>query len=89
MNDVLLAIPGEALAAAKIPRSRLDTELKKELALQLYREGLISGGGACRLAALTKAEFQYLLGERGICQPYTAADYERDLEHLVAWQADE
>ena len=48
MNDVLLAIPGEALAAAKIPRSRLKKELKKELALQLSCAipGLSNGGGS-------------------------------------------
>ena len=57
MKDVHLTIPGEVLATAKIPRQRLEAELKKELALQLYREGLIAGGSACRLAGLTKLEF--------------------------------
>jgi predicted HTH domain antitoxin len=50
MSDISLTIPGDALAAAKIPRHRLESELKKQLAIQLYREGLISGAGACRIA---------------------------------------
>jgi len=59
--------------------------LKKELAVQLYREGLISGFGACRLAGLEKAEFQYLLGQRGVCQQYDVDDYDQDMETLSAW----
>lgn len=86
MDDICLTIPGAALAAAKIPRQRLEWELKKELALQLYREGLISGAGACQVAGLGKAEFQYLLGERGICQQYDIEDYQKDAEHLAAWR---
>lgn len=89
MKDVQLTIPGEILAATKIPRGRLESQLKTELALQLFREGLIAGGGACRLAGLSKLEFQHLLGERGICQQYGQDDYERDLENLAGWQADE
>jgi len=83
MKDVTLTIPGDVLAAAKIPRQRLQQELKKELALQLYREGLVSNFGACRLAGLEKPEFQYLLGQRGIAQQYDVEDYEQDLENLA------
>ena len=80
MKDVTLTIPSEVLAVAKIPRQRLELELKKELALQLYREGLISHFGACRLAGLEKSEFQYLLGQRGIAQQYDLEDYEQDMK---------
>lgn len=88
MNDVSMIIPGDALLGAKIPRSRLEAELKKHLAIQLYREGLISGAGACRIAGVTKAEFQYLLGESGVHQQYDVDDYRRDVEHLAAWRAE-
>lgn len=86
MKDVLVSIPGEALANVKIARQDLDSELKKHLALQLYRSSLVSGAGACRIAGVSKAEFQYLLGEAGICQQYGVEDFEQDLEHLQAWQ---
>lgn len=87
MSDISLTIPGDALAGAKIPRHRLQSELKKQLAIQLYREGLISGAGACRVAAVAKTEFQYLLGEYGVAQQYDVEDYQKDLEHLAAWRA--
>ena len=87
MSDVSLTIPGDALAAAKIPRHRLESELRKQLAMQLYREGLISGAGASRVAGVAKAEFQYLLGECGVPQQYGVDDYRQDLEHLAAWRA--
>jgi len=87
MNDISLTIPGDALAMAKIPRHRLESELKKQLAVQLYREGLISGAGACRIAGLGKAEFQYVLGQCGVCQQYDVEDYRKDLEQLATWRA--
>jgi predicted HTH domain antitoxin len=87
MGDISLTIPGDALAAVKIPRQRLQSELKKQLAIQLYREGLISSVGACRIAGVEKSEFQYLLGQCGVCQQYDVEDYRKDLEHLAAWRA--
>ena len=89
MNDLLISIPGEALAGVKIARQNLDAELKRHLALQLYRSGLVHGAAACRIAGVGKAEFQYLLGEAGICQQYDIEDYHQDLENLRAWQASE
>jgi predicted HTH domain antitoxin len=88
MKDVTLTLPGAALQRAKIPRQRLQRELKKELALQLYREGLIAGFGACSLADIEKADFQDLLGQRGIPQQYDVEDYEQDLENLAAWRTE-
>ena len=87
MNDILMQIPGEALASAKIPRSQLDAELKKQLALQLYRVGMVSGAGACRIAGVGKLEFQHLWGEADICQQYGVEDFHEDQENLQAWQS--
>ena len=61
-------------------------ELRKELALQLYRESLIHGAGACRLAGMAKAEFQYRLGERGIARQLQSSDFEEELENLKSWE---
>jgi predicted HTH domain antitoxin len=33
----------------------MESELLKELALQLYREGLVSSAGACQVAGLMKS----------------------------------
>jgi predicted HTH domain antitoxin len=70
MKTLTIDIPEEVLIAVKIPRDRLKTHLKRELALQLYRENMISFANAHRMADMTKIEFHYLLGERRIPRQY-------------------
>lgn len=85
MRNLTLDIPENIMNSAKIPRSRWKVELKKELALQLYREGIISFANARSLAGLSKIEFHYLLGERQIPRQYDINDYEKDIENLNKW----
>jgi predicted HTH domain antitoxin len=89
MKTLAIEIPEEVMVAVKIPRNRWETELKKELALQLYRENLISFANAHRLAGMTKIEFHYLLGERKIPRQYDVEDYEKDLENLAKWRSNQ
>lgn len=84
MKTIDIEIPEEVMVSVKIPRTRWKTELKKELALQLYREHLISFANAHRLAGMTKIDFHYLLGERKIPRQYDVEDYEKDLENLAS-----
>ena len=86
MKMIALEIPEEILFDLKIPKERWDTELRKELALQLYRERLLSLGNARRLAGLTKLEFHFLLGERQISRHYDLEEYRKDLENLEKWE---
>ena len=81
----LLELPEEVLRHAKIPRQQWDNVLKRELALQLYREGILSFANARRLAEMEKLDFHMLLGERQIPRQYDVEDYEQDIENLVAW----
>ncbi len=85
MNTISIQIPEEFLFSVKIPRKFLESELKKELALQLYREGLTSFANAHRLAGISKIEFHYLLGERQIARQYSTEDYEKDISNLQKW----
>jgi predicted HTH domain antitoxin len=87
MKTLSLDIPKDVLVSVKIPRNRLKTDLRRELALQLYRENMISFANAHRLAEMTKIEFHHLLGERQIPRQYDLEDYEKDLENLAKWQA--
>lgn len=87
MKTLALEIPEDVLVAVKIPRDRLERDLKRELAIQLYRENMLSYANAHRLAGMTKIEFHYLLGERRIPRQYDRQDYEKDLENLANWQA--
>ncbi len=72
---------------AKIPRKQWEPKVKKELALQLYREGLVSFANAHRLAGMSKIDFHYLLGDCKIPRQYDIEDYEKDLENLAEWRS--
>ncbi|MEW6095356.1 MAG: UPF0175 family protein [bacterium] len=86
MKTFSLKIPEELLLTAKIPRQYWEQEIKKELALQLYREGIFSFANARRLAGMSKIEFHYLLGERQIPRQYDIAEYKKDIENLAKWR---
>ena len=87
MRSYTISLPEDILRSAKIPRPQWDAVLKRELALQLYREGMLSFANARRLADMEKLDFHRLLGERHIPRQYDIEDYEQDLENLQAWRA--
>ncbi len=87
MKTLSIQIPEEIMFTAKIPRKQWASQIKKELALQLYREGLVSFANAHRLAGMNKIDFHYLLGERKIPRQYDIEDYEKDLENLAEWRS--
>ena len=89
MSTITIEIPEEIVFDLKIPKDRWNIELRKELALQLYRERLLSFGNARRLAGMEKIDFHYLLGERKIPRHYDIEDYEQDMETLKEWDNDE
>jgi len=84
---IVLSIPEKIMFGAKIPRPRLNIELKKELALQLYREEILSFANARRLAGMNKVNFHFLLGERKIPRQYDVDDFEEDMGNLAKWSA--
>ncbi len=75
MDNLTLTLPAESLVGVRIPPQELHNELRRRLAVALYADGILSGASACRMEAMGKAEFQYLLGERGIAQPLNERDY--------------
>ncbi len=87
MQDVTLTLPGESLIGVRIPPRELHHELRRRLAAALFSDGILSGASACRMAGMNKAEFQFMLGERGITQPLGEQDFEQDLSNLAAWKA--
>ena len=78
MTTVSIEIPGEVIHATHLTPE----ELKRELAIHLFREGKLSFGKARELAALTVWEFQNLLGSRNIPIHYGVEEYEEDLKTL-------
>lgn len=87
MQDVDLTLPADSLIGVRIPPRELHLELRRRLAAALFSDGILSGAAACRMAGVGKAEFQFMLGERGITQPLDEPDFDQDLRNLSAWQA--
>ena len=61
-----IVIPSDILNSMKIPRSDQEHVLKLELALALYRRGILAIGPVRRLADISKREFLGELGKRKI-----------------------
>jgi predicted HTH domain antitoxin len=81
MAKLTLEVPPEIVDAVKLPPAEVEGELLKELALALYRRGVLSLGKARLLAQMSRWQFEQLLGERQIPRHYTEADFEDDLWH--------
>ena len=54
----------------------------KELALALYKPGILSSGKACARAGLSRGEWIEILGERKVSRHYTQSDLEKDIAHV-------
>jgi predicted HTH domain antitoxin len=82
MKSLIFDIPEELLLNLKIPKEYWKSELKKELAIHLYREGFLSFGNSRRLAEMNKWDFHNLLGNRKIPRQYTDDDFQDDLKQI-------
>ena len=77
---ITIEIPREVLHAARMTTQ----DLRRELAVQLYRQGRLSFGKARELAGLTIWDFQSWLGSQGIPVHYDLPEYDED---VVQWGA--
>lgn len=80
-EDFQLQIPRSVADALALPEGRKSEELRRELALTLYREEMLSLGKARELARMGKQEFGRLLGERKIERHYGPEELEEDLRY--------
>ena len=78
---ILIEIPDNVARAIRIPRKEQKRQLKIELALSLYTQGILSFGKAAELADLTKLEFSLLLGKRNISRQYDGTDLQDDIAY--------
>jgi len=85
MGIINIEIPEDILYHARI-KGDLRSELKKELAIHLYEENILSLGNAIRLSGLSFMEFHHLLGERKIPRHYEISDVEKDFENIEKLQ---
>jgi len=82
MKKLSIEVPEDILRATKIPPKEAAERLRKELAVRLYDQGILSFGKARQLAGDTKWEFHRLLGVMGIARQYDLEDFQTDLETL-------
>jgi predicted HTH domain antitoxin len=78
---ILIGIPDTVARAIRIPRKEQQRQLKIELALGLYTQGILSFGKAAELADMTKLEFSLLLGKRNIPRQYDETDLQDDIAY--------
>ena len=81
-----LDIPAVVLEGTRLPSQELEEEFRKELALALYRRGILSLGKARLLAEMTRWQFDELLGQRKIPRHYTEENLEEDIRYGLGHQ---
>lgn len=74
-------VPPDVYEALNVPEDQRDDVLRRELAVSLYQEGILSAGKARELAKLSRREFHQLLGEREIDRHYTEEELAEDFEY--------
>jgi predicted HTH domain antitoxin len=74
-----LSIPQSVWEALALPEGRKEQEVRRELAVALYREDMLSFGKARQLAGESKRGFAHLLGRRGVVRHYGEQELEEDL----------
>ena len=85
-KTLILEIPEDVLESVKFPPDEIEKEFRQELALALYKRGVLSSGKACVLVQMTRWQFETLLGQRRVPRHYSAADLEEDIQYAQSRQ---
>jgi predicted HTH domain antitoxin len=83
MAKVTLEVSSEVLDAVKLPPAEVESELKKELAVALYRRGVLPLSKARLLAEMTRWQFEEILAERQVPRHYTESDLDDDVRYAL------
>lgn len=76
-----IGIPEEVVRALKVPPQEAEAELRRELALALYRRGALPLGKARLLAGMNRRDFEEFLGQRGVPRHYGEEELEEDVRY--------
>ena len=79
--EIKIEIPDSVAQAIRLPEHRIEQDIRVELALSLYQQGILSFGKARELAALGKYEFGKLLGDRKIVRHYGGEELKQDISY--------
>ena len=81
MPKLHVEVPEDVAEALRLPPAEQESELRKELALALYQRGVLSLGKSRRLAAMSRWDFDQLLGQRKLTRHYTEDDLRDDIDY--------
>ena len=81
--SINLQLPRDILIAANISEANAPADIKKCLALHMFRERVLSFGKAAELSGMSKLEFMELVGSRGVSLNYDVEDYFEDVNALI------
>ncbi len=82
MGDVTVTVPSDLARILRIDTDEVPRVVRIYLAVELYREGLVSLGKAAEIAGLTKWEMMEVLASKGVPLNYTRRDLAEDIETL-------
>jgi predicted HTH domain antitoxin len=77
-----MELPKDILLAADISEANASADIKKYLALYMFKERLLSFGKATELSGMDKLSFMELAGSKGISLNYDVDDYREDLQTI-------
>lgn len=80
--EVTINLPEGITAICKIKGNELERFLKRIIAVELYRERLVSMGKAAEIAEVSRYEMMDLLNEKGVPINYAVEDLEEDMKTL-------
>ncbi|MBI5253907.1 MAG: UPF0175 family protein [Euryarchaeota archaeon] len=82
MDTVSVNLPRELIRILKIREKDFSRAVLESIAVELYREGLISLGKAAEIARISKWEMFELLASKKIPLQYYPEDLKRDIKTL-------
>ncbi|MGE0130259.1 MAG: UPF0175 family protein [Blastocatellales bacterium] len=86
MASLTLEVPKEVVDAMRLPQTEIEAELRKELAVILYKREVLSLGKARLLAKMSRRDFIDLLGQRDVPRHFTEDDLNSDIEYALSSQ---
>lgn len=82
-EDIVLTIPSSLAQEMKLPPDTIREELMSELAVSLYKRGIITTAQGCRLAGLDRYQFKEILWKRQIPVHYSEEDLDQDIRYAT------
>ena len=79
---VRMDLPKDILLAADISEANAPADIRKHLALYMFKERILSFGKAAELSGVDKLNFMELAGSKGISLNYDEDDYNNDLKTI-------